>query len=404
MNRRHYFLGGKAKKKIFSFLVIASLVCFSSFLFPEQQGEFFREDTNLPTLSVEPTRIGNLIFWLQSDFGVKTDASGIVTSWLDSSQKLVFTALSPTEKPLKLIPAAIGDFPAVKFTACQHRPPGVLSQPVPIKPEQGLTLVILARVTEPVGIGFLLGYGAQYKTEGSLTMWLSGSASYQRTVLTTNLGADSPPLSSSAGNIFGKGFSLMAVRYDPMNQTVTLFENGLVVGQAKRSEPLASSFPFAVGVETRRTWSFSGEVLTALAYNRALTEEEIAGLQTYFWSRYGLGSKKISLLANQLPFAYYPSRNQMEVAVELTPELKEKAGLKPEESLKEVIVRVIALAGGKLMATGRVQLDKSGRGQEVFAVPDFPDGQYAVEYEIGQYHYRSPKTFKRIHFPFEQTN
>ena len=37
----------------------------------------------------------------------------------------------------------------------------------------------------------------------------------------------------------------------------------------------------------------------------------------------------------------------------------------------------------------------------MIAVPELPDGEYAVEYIIGDEVIRSPETFKRIHFPWE---
>lgn len=109
------------------------------------------------------------------------------------------------------------------------------------------------------------------------------------------------------------------------------------------------------------------------------------------------GGSSISQLADQLPFAYYPSRNQMEVAVALKPDRLAKS--RPTE----VRVRVLDVKSGKEVAKGVVPLDGLARGQAVFDVPDFADGEYAVEYGIGKHVKRSPKTFKRIHFPFEKT-
>lgn len=391
------------KQKVIIFFVV--LITWPVSLLTEKEGDFFREDINLPAMAVDPGRIDSLIFYLQSETGVKKDATGKIISWSDSSNRnLEFTAVTETEKPAILIPGMVNTYPVIRITGQQRRPGGFLSMPVSISPEKGLTLMILARVTQPVSTGFLLGYGPQYKTQGSLNLWLSGNVSYQRAVLMTGTGLEGKVLASSADNICGKGFVLLTVCFDPASHKVRLYEDTQLVGQATRLEPLAASFPFSVGVESRKEWSFSGDILAALAYNQALEEREIKGIHAFFATKYRLGGKKGSLLAPKLPYAYYPSRNQIEVAFELSPELKEKAGLKPGEQLKEAGVRIINPGNGKVVATSKLALDAAGRGQKIFSLPDLPDGEYAVEYEIGTYRERSPKTFQRIHFPFEKTN
>ena len=110
------------------------------------------------------------------------------------------------------------------------------------------------------------------------------------------------------------------------------------------------------------------------------------------------GGNTVSIMATKLPYAYYPSKKQMEVAIELGPELLKKSGTAP----KSVDVRIISVKTGQQCATGVVSLDKKNRGQTVFEIPDLPDGEYAVEYVIGNHVERSPRTFKRIHFPFEK--
>ncbi|MEI6425524.1 MAG: hypothetical protein WCP55_25150, partial [Lentisphaerota bacterium] len=101
----------------------------------------------------------------------------------------------------------------------------------------------------------------------------------------------------------------------------------------------------------------------------------------------GLGGSTVSIMAAKLPYAYYPSKNKMEVAIELSPELLKKAGTHPES----VEVQVIAVQTGQQCATVKVLLDKKSQGQGVFDIPDLPDGEYAVEYVIGKHVERSPK-------------
>ena len=105
--------------------------------------------------------------------------------------------------------------------------------------------------------------------------------------------------------------------------------------------------------------------------------------------------KDISELVAKLPFAYYPSIHKLEVALLVPKELR-SASLPGQAE-----VRVSTVAGGRTVATGTVRLDAEGRGQDLIDLPDLPDGEYAVEYVFGTQVIRSPKTFTRVHFPWE---
>ena len=100
----------------------------------------------------------------------------------------------------------------------------------------------------------------------------------------------------------------------------------------------------------------------------------------------------ISPLADKLPFAYYPSLNRMEVAMKLPD--------KPRQTARVIIKNH---ATGQQVAEGKVPLNDAGEGQSLFDVPDFPDGEYAIDYHIGDQIIPATQTFKRIHFPFEGT-
>jgi len=111
-------------------------------------------------------------------------------------------------------------------------------------------------------------------------------------------------------------------------------------------------------------------------------------------------------VAISLPFAYYPSVNKMEVAIQLTDELIRKAngGNRRGPTPRQILVLVRDRKADQKVAQGKVTLDARGCGRALFGVPDFPDGEYRVEYVIGKHTVVSPRTFKRIHFPFEKTH
>jgi len=105
----------------------------------------------------------------------------------------------------------------------------------------------------------------------------------------------------------------------------------------------------------------------------------------------------LSPLAEKLPFAYYPSINRMEVAVKLPQGDADK-------NVRAVRVVIRNVATGEKAGEGNVPLNGRGEGQSLFDVPDFPDGEYSVEYVVGDEVRPAAKTFKRIHFPFEGTS
>ncbi len=385
--------------------IVLAMLSLSAAVFAAQEGEYFREDQNIPAAERGPGQIAGLLFWLRSDTGLAVDTNGAVQAWADSAGRgSNFTALANAAIPAKRVEQVLAGKPAVAFAFAQNRAGGLRSAPVGIDPAKGMTLFVLARVSAP-DLGTLLAYGNTYKTAGSLGISLTGMTSYKRAVLQAHTGDGRPALESSAGNVFGKGFVLAATRFDPATGEQTLYENGFEVGRVRRTEPLAAAHPFAVGMSAGNGWSFSGEVLASLAYNRALSDDERRSVQRHLFAEYGLGGSAVSAMAPLLPYAYYPSRNQMEVAVELSPALLAKAcgGDAAAPAPKEVRVRVLDAGSGKELATGAVPLDGQARGQATFGVPDFPDGEYAVEYVIGKHVERSPKTFTRTHFPFEKT-
>ena len=101
-----------------------------------------------------------------------------------------------------------------------------------------------------------------------------------------------------------------------------------------------------------------------------------------------------------LPFAYYPSVNKLDVAIQLTEALIDEAG----GTAPEKVIVVVRDKNGEQAATGEVPLNEEGYGRALIDLPDLPDGEYRVEYAIGEHEMTSPKTFKRTHFPFEKTD
>ncbi len=145
------------------------------------------------------------------------------------------------------------------------------------------------------------------------------------------------------------------------------------------------------------------KILMAFFRDTSDSNTEVTGMdipaddQMYYHEEQYMG-KDISVLVSKLPFAYYPSINKLEVALSTPKELR------TDEPPTRVEVKVLSVDDDRVVARGTVPLDSAGRGQAIIDLPDLPDGEYAVEYNFGTGIIRSPKTFRRMHFPWENNS
>jgi hypothetical protein len=109
-------------------------------------------------------------------------------------------------------------------------------------------------------------------------------------------------------------------------------------------------------------------------------------------------------LMKQLPYAYYPSQNKLEVALQIDGALAAKAGWTADSTAPHTVgVRIVPLAeGSSPIEAGTLTLNEKGFARQLLSIPELADGEYAVEYQFGPETVRSPKTFKRLHFPWEK--
>jgi hypothetical protein len=123
----------------------------------------------------------------------------------------------------------------------------------------------------------------------------------------------------------------------------------------------------------------------------------------YFHEEQSLPGSDAALM-KQLPYAYYPSQNKLEVALQIDEALAAKAGWTADSTAPRMVeVRIVPLAeGSSVIEAGKLTLDGKGFGRKLLSIPDLPDGEYAVEYQFGSETVRSPKSFKRLHFPWEK--
>ena len=142
--------------------------------------------------------------------------------------------------------------------------------------------------------------------------------------------------------------------------------------------------------------------VTALLLGALCFNSHAQQMGEYFSEEQNLPTSDAALM-KQLPFAYYPSQDKLEVAMQVDEALAAKAGWTTgATSPRTVVVRIIPLAhDSKPIEVGTITLNDAGFARKLLPVPEIPEGEYAVEYQFGAETIRSPKTFKRLHFPWE---
>lgn len=108
----------------------------------------------------------------------------------------------------------------------------------------------------------------------------------------------------------------------------------------------------------------------------------------------------------RVPYAYYPSSNELEVGFDLTAACKllSPGTARPESNPATLTVRVFPKDSADRLAEGTMPLDAKGRGHGRIKLPELPSGVYRVEYEFGGVKLASSRTFRRSHFEFERNS
>ncbi len=105
----------------------------------------------------------------------------------------------------------------------------------------------------------------------------------------------------------------------------------------------------------------------------------------------------------RLPYAYYPTPNQIEVMFDFAAAVKQllEGVVAPAAPPSELRVVVYPLAGAEPVASQRIVLDERGRGHGLFTLPKLAAGVYRVEYAFGGVVLPASRTFRRSYFAFE---
>ncbi|MBI4026927.1 MAG: hypothetical protein HY360_18220 [Verrucomicrobia bacterium] len=346
-----------------------------------------------------PDKVPGLELWLtpENRYVMIEEADNRVSEWTDRSGHGFNLVSQGDNRPL-LVPNTLNGRPILRFSGSQClvlRDGTFLSKPT------GLTFIAVVRANALKEWDSIVTYG-NYASPPPPHFGLKLNSSDGRWCQWTTEGN----LVSVGESLVGQGFKILAGDFDARNNAHRLYENGVEVGKSVAGYILEPGQPLCIGSQFGGYAPFfNGDIAEALIYNKALAESERKRVEEYLMAKYALNlTHRVSRLAANLPFAYYPSRQELEVAVDRRQFLEPSGDGAPQDQAQvsdEVEVAVVALGQTQNLARGKIKLDAQGRGQGIIKLPDLKDGEYGVEYQWHAKRVRSPKTFKRVHFPWE---
>lgn len=287
-----------------------------------------RSGPEAATAKLEPKAVPGLVLWLDATRGVTAVAGGKVAAWADqcgSAQDL--TQSDPTWQPQVLL-AAINGLPAIRFLGSKDAAQAVLRDGFTLTATTGVSLIALVRQNSDSYSGNLLKFGPDNNLRGlnlSLNTFGAGLSP------TSEYGSD---LHSNGGPLTGTGFRLLTAVADGTAQVQELYEDGRRTARVdKHGAALEASGRLVVGGYRAGAGNCSvgvnADLAELLIFNRALTGAERAGLEQYLRIKWGLDKLNgaVTTLATSLPFAYYPSAGELELAFDTNaPVLREFLG------------------------------------------------------------------------------
>jgi hypothetical protein len=228
-----------------------------------------------------------LVLWLDAGAGVTKDGSDKVTAWEDRSGLLNHTAATGAGTGPTWIDNVINGRPVLRFDGVDD----LLTAPSQITNDNfTLFAVIKATNTHEVDTESATGtagssgqkylFGAQSWSPDSgagLSVGTNGLAAYEQA------SSYMPPLAVHSGTV-GSSASLVALRY--LNKQPSLYLKGELIRVGLTSPKAAVWAPSQIG--SGDFGAFQGDVAEVMLYNRTLSTEEIARVDTYLSKKYGL--------------------------------------------------------------------------------------------------------------------
>jgi hypothetical protein len=258
---------------------------------------------------LDPGKLAGLRLWLKADAGITSDAEGRVSAWGDSDRGVTVSQPIPQHQPI-LVKGAQSGQPAVRFGG---NPVSLAAKDFALE-GNSLSAVMVARVAKTSHFGGFLAFGPPDKAY--MPPFRFGQFSGSGKLELGNGPADRSPL------LPGSGFVVLQADYDAAAQRFSVYHNGGLIGSAALPRELPATGPLALG------GNLIGDIAEVLVFNAIPNAATRAALTSHLLKKYGLSAESyVTPLASQLPFAYYPSSSEIEVAFDKeSPLLREYFG------------------------------------------------------------------------------
>ena len=228
----------------------------------------------------DPSKIGNLTFWLHADSLTLSDGDA-VTSWADSSR--TGTVLTNSDRTAPIYKANImNGKPVVRFSNANGT--GLLGTTLPnLMPSATCTVMAVFNSNNTGDYQFLFNY-----KEGSP----GGDNDLQLGLLTSSPGSTTWNGYYSINNVAGTfttPYGTPAIGgYSSTGTVGTGYLNGTVENTTTFSATTAGAGRFYLGYREENNHYFDGDLAEIVVYNRALSPMEIAQITYYFAEKYGI--------------------------------------------------------------------------------------------------------------------
>lgn len=227
-----------------------------------------------------PTNVPGLTLWLSADSGIETNASGVVTNWLDRTTNGYNVSQSPAITEPTVVTNMINGLPVLRFNgAGRLTGPGIAS--IVVDTPRTIFLATIPK-DPPVSSAEVFGYNTSYMIDLGSYDGASNPGHRVRVRQTANFysGKDSCPYGEPRMiTVLGDGSGTM-VKADstlPTNSATKYFHYALTTS-------------FGVGWSSYASRSYRGDLAEVILYNRALTVSEQDHVYLYLSERYSIDS------------------------------------------------------------------------------------------------------------------
>ena len=245
-------------------------------------------------------KVHGLAAWYRGSEGLRVEGQQVV-GWADASGHGNDAVAEREENRPTLLRGALNGLPAVRFGVgpSQGRSLAMLVKRDMALGENpaGMTIIAVARLHGTTFFGPCVSYGDAF------VLGQDGNTGRL-------LGANGDPL-------VGRGFHVLAATLSAADAAYAGYVDGQrVANRCPQFKTLPGKSYLMLGSNAQgENRGLLGDLAEVVVFHRVLTADELDRITRHLENRYGLsGDRYVTPLAAQLPYAYYPSSSEIEVA------------------------------------------------------------------------------------------